>query len=546
MSDKHPSAAGRGGASTEESGPAEGSGGGEPPEPGARRLAALLDLPPAVAVAAGPPAFSDRPAVHGGEHGPAPASAPDSSPARLPAPLAPLTSRATEPQPEDPHAQDPRAAQLAALDWLSRHTEQLARARDLPATLAALLASGAELLGASAGLLVPVARGGADGPPGRGYPDHAGYGTLVGLAMDRSALGAWETVPVEHGPFAGLLRPFGRPERLLHEDLAADPAAGARFREVAASLGVGACFGLPLATEEDGPLAAAVWFYPEPTAPTVEQQELARRYCAFAAPLLAGRLVADRRRRSTEALRRGLLPDHLPHVPGLRLAARWVPAGLELSAGSDWYDAIALPDGSVGLTVGSVSGDGPGAGPGSAPGAAAAMCRIRAALRAYAVLEGEDPVSVLGDLELLLKTTEPARTATAVYACVEPEQRRVTLAGAGHCPPVLVTRFGANFVETSLSAPLGMLSCWEAPGVEIDVERGDLLLLYTEGLARRCGPTLHAGQARLRKAAADAPREVRYDPERLCTHLLTSCVSGTDEPAGTAVDDLVLLAARFE
>lgn len=311
---------------------------------------------------------------------------------------------------------------------------------------------------------------------------------------------------------------------------------------MAADLGLGACFALPVATEQDGPLAAAVWFYPTAGQPTELQQELARSYLAFAAPLLAGRLAAERGRRATEALRRGLLPDHLPYLPGLRLAARWLPAGLEHASGSDWYDAIALPDGSIGLTVGSVSGDGPGAGPASATGAASAMGRLRAALRAYAVLEGEDPVAVLGDLELLLKACEPARTATAVYACLDPVERRITLAGAGHCPPLLVTRYGANFVETSLSAPLGMLSCWEAPGVELNAERGDLLLLYTEGLARRCGATLHAGQARLRKAAADAPREVRHDPERLCAHLLDCCADGP----GEATDDLVLLAARFE
>jgi serine phosphatase RsbU (regulator of sigma subunit) len=254
-------------------------------------------------------------------------------------------------------------------------------------------------------------------------------------------------------------------------------------------------------------------------------------------------LAAERSARASEALRRSLLPDHLPSAEGLRLAARCVPAALERSCGSDWYDAIALPDGSLGITVGSVLGDGPGAGPDSAPGAAAAMGRVRAALRAYAVLEGEDPVSVLGDLELLLKTTEPTRSATAVYACVSAEDRQIVLAGAGHCPPILLTGYGANFVETSLSAPLGMLSCWEAPGVELTAERGDVLLLYTEGLARCLGPTLHAGQAALRRAAADAPRDVRLDPDRLCGHLLAAVADG-DSPARE--DDLVLLAVRFE
>ncbi|MDH6576313.1 PP2C family protein-serine/threonine phosphatase [Kitasatospora sp. MAP5-34] len=425
--------------------------------------------------------------------------------------------------------QDRLAGWLSDFTSLHEHTERLASARGLAATLDAVLASGAALLGARRALVTTTARG---------------SGRAVGLGLDRSSLGALETVPAEHGPFTGLLSHPVRTGQLLITDLAADPGVGLRFREVAAGLGLGACYGLPLATTADGPLGAVVWFFDEPTEPDERRRHLVRLYCDLAAPLLAKQLEADRARRAADALRRGLLPDRLPVVPGLRLAARCVPAELDHSAGSDWYDAIALPDGSLGLTVGSVSGDGPGAGPDSAPGAATAMGRVRAALRAYAVLEGEDPVSVLGDLELLLKTTEPTRSATAVYAWVEPDERRITLAGAGHCPPVLVTRYGANFVETSLSAPLGMLSCWEAPGVELAAERGDLLLLYTEGLARRFGPTLHAGQTALRRAAADAPRDVRLDPDRLCDHLL-ACLAA-DAAGPPATDDLVVLAARFE
>ncbi|MFG2841622.1 PP2C family protein-serine/threonine phosphatase [Kitasatospora sp. NPDC048296] len=426
--------------------------------------------------------------------------------------------------------QDRLAGRLSDITSLHEHTGRLARARGLTATLDAVLASGAALLGAGRGVLVTL------------MPD-GGLGQPVGLGLDRASLGALETVPTEQSLLARLLREQDRPEQLHSADLAEDPAIGARLRELAVHLGLGGAFGLPLATAEDGPLAAAVWFYDRPAEPTDRRRELALRYCEIAAPLLAKQLEAERTRRTTEALRRGLLPDHLPQPDGLRLAARLLPAGLDHSCGSDWYDAIPLPDGTVGLTVGSVSGDGPGAGPGSAPGAAAAMGRVRAALRAYAVLEGEDPVSVLGDLELLLKTTEPSRTATAVYAWVEPEERRITLAGAGHCPPILVGRHGAEFVETSLSAPLGMLTCWEAPGVEFTAERGDTLLLYTEGLARRCGPTLHAGQANLRRAAADAPRDVRIAPDRLCAHLLAVC-PGPD--AAPATDDLMMLAARFE
>ncbi|MFE2109976.1 SpoIIE family protein phosphatase [Kitasatospora sp. NPDC059463] len=517
----------------------------EPAEPGGASGLSVLD-PPGFHDPAAPAARPDgQPdGEPDGEPDAEPSGRPDArTPGELPgagegadrAASAPGAPDGARPDASATGVQDRLAGRLSDFTSLHEHTERLARARGLSATLDTVLASGAALLGADRALLVTALPGGGPSQP-------------VGLGMDRASLGSLETVPPDQSLLARLLRTHDRPAELASHDLAGDPAIGARLRELAGHLGIGGCYGLPLATEEDGPLAAVLWFYDRPAGPTGRQRELARRYCAVAAPLLAKQLDAEKVRRTTEALRRGLLPDRLPRPAGLRLAARLVAAGLDRSCGSDWYDAIPLPDGTVGLTVGSVSGDGPGAGPGSAPGAAAAMGRVRAALRAYAVLEGEDPVSVLGDLELLLKTTEPSRTATAVYAWVEPEGRRITLAGAGHCPPVLVTRYGAEFVETSLSAPLGVLSCWEAPGVEFTAERGDTLVLYTEGLARRFGPTLHAGQANLRRAAADAPRDVRTDPDRLCAHLVAAAAEqDTTGPwDGPDTDDLMLLAARFE
>ncbi|KDN84032.1 hypothetical protein [Kitasatospora cheerisanensis] len=277
----------------------------------------------------------------------------------------PLTSEAltSEPvllpelgEPASADLQDRLAGWLSDFTSLQEHLELLARADGLPGTLDALLDSGAALLGARRGLVVTLRPG-----PAR---------TLarpVGLGLDRSVLGALETLPAEHGPFADLLGRPGGTGRLLISDLATDPSVGPRFRELAAQLGLGACYALPLATEREGALGAAVWFYDEPGSPDERREHLARRYCEFAAPLLARQLEADRAVRATAALRRSLLPDHLPSRPGLRTAARCVPAALERSAGSDWYDAVALPDDTVALTVGSVLGGGPSAGPGAGP-----------------------------------------------------------------------------------------------------------------------------------------------------------------------------------
>ncbi|NEA02557.1 serine/threonine-protein phosphatase, partial [Streptomyces sp. SID10116] len=223
-----------------------------------------------------------------------------------------------------------------------------------------------------------------------------------------------------------------------------------------------------------------------------------------------------------------------PRVAGVQLAARHRtgPRG-----GGDWHDALPLPDAALGLAVGSVTGSG--------PSAVAAMGRLRASLRAYAVMEGEDPVAVLSDLELLLRLTEPARSATALFAYCEPARRKIVLAGAGHSPPLIIGERRTEYVETSLSAPLGMLACWEAPSVELAPEPGETVLLYTDGLLHRTGDPMDRAFARLHAAAASVPKGIRDDPGAIVDHVLhTVLPDGLDSVDSD--EDVVLLAARFE
>nr|WP_308461249.1 SpoIIE family protein phosphatase [Streptomyces sp. Ru73] len=301
----------------------------------------------------------------------------------------------------------------------------------------------------------------------------------------------------------------------------------------------------PLGAHPPGsrPLGAAVWFYDEPAEPSERGRRLLGMYRAYATEHVTRLIELDRRRRAEETLRAELLPARLPRVPGVRLAVRHAagPHG-----GGDWYDALPLPDGALSLSVGSVTGSG--------PSAVGAMGRLRAALRAYAVMEGEDPVAVLSDLELLLRLTEPARSATALFAFAEPPvadplggppNHRIVLAGAGHCPPLLVGEHRTEFMETTLSAPLGMLSCWEAPSVELEPAPGETLLLYSDGLLHRTGDPVDRAFARLHAAAAGASRTVREDPEALVDHVVRAMLPQglTDE---TSPEDVVLLAAHFE
>ncbi|NJP53109.1 serine/threonine-protein phosphatase [Streptomyces sp. SBST2-5] len=422
--------------------------------------------------------------------------------------------------------QDRLAGWVSDLTTLHELTERLNRTSTLDEAMRELLRAGAALVGARRGLVVLEP---ADG---------LGPDTTVGLGLARSDLGHIETVPRSSLSYGRILDGLpGAEDGIAEPDLFAEKGLDPRHREVAARLGYAASYALPLAAESAQRLGAAVWLYDEPAEPGERQRHLVGLYARYAAEHLARLVELHRTRTAMATMSEELLPSRLPRVPGVQLAARHrtSPRG-----GGDWYDALPLPDAALGLAVGSVTGSG--------PSAVAAMGRLRASLRAYAVMEGEDPVAVLSDLELLLRLTEPARSATSLFGYCEPALRKITLAGAGHSPPLLIGERRTEFVETSVSAPLGMLACWEAPSVEIHAEPGETVLLYTDGLLHRTGDPTDRAFARLHAAAAGVPRPLRRDPDPVVDHILrTMLPEEADETDGTDPgEDVVLLAARFE
>ncbi|MBA0052720.1 serine/threonine-protein phosphatase [Streptomyces sp. AJS327] len=351
-------------------------------------------------------------------------------------------------------------------------------------------------------------------PPGAGRPEHS------------RAEGEFDAVP---HPLAGI----------AHPDIAADHTLDPLHRAVAARLGYAASYAAPLATSEEADgtpstlLGTAVWLYDQPAEPSPGQRLLLDQYLRFAAAHTARELARSGAERARRELHAELLPGGLPRLPDVTLAARRRPG----PDGGAWYDALPLPDGALGLAVGGVTGDG--------AATTATLSRLRSALRAYAVLEGEDPVAVLSDLEVLLRLTEPGRTATALFAFAEPAARRVRLAGAGHCPPLVTGERRTEYVETTVSAPLNMLACWEAPSAQLTLREGETLLLYSDGLLRRTGDPVDLAFARLRSTVAAAPDEVRADPEALVDHVLRELLpeapveratgnTGTSEDTGAA------------
>ncbi len=227
---------------------------------------------------------------------------------------------------------------------------------------------------------------------------------------------------------------------------------------------------------------------------------------------------------TVEMLQRSLLPDKLPVVPGLRIGARYEPGGA--AVGGDWYDAIPLEDGRMGLAMGDVVGHG--------LGAASLMGQLRHAARAYA-LEGHSPPAVLDRLDKLVRSLPGAQMATLLYLVVDSDLLTVRFASAGHVPPLVAGPDGAaRFLEGAPNPPLGVFDSSGHQELTVELEPGSTIVLYTDGLVEERGVSIDAGLEALRRAA-----EHPGDPADLCDHLVDSMLA--IHPAN---DDIAVLALR--
>ena len=213
------------------------------------------------------------------------------------------------------------------------------------------------------------------------------------------------------------------------------------------------------------------------------------------------------------SLQRSLLAGALPSDARFEIATDYRAAGEHLEVGGDWYDAFVLPRGTVGIVVGDVVGRG--------LAAASAMGQLRSAVRALAGA-GFTPGEVVRHLDQFVEHVVPARYATLVVAEVAPGDGSVTLAAAGHLPPVVIGPDGEpELFMDGRSPPLGF-SAEGHPRSEgrFTLPPGAGFLICTDGLVERRTETIDAGLDRLlttvREAGdVSAGALVRALPERL-------------------------------
>jgi serine phosphatase RsbU (regulator of sigma subunit) len=244
-------------------------------------------------------------------------------------------------------------------------------------------------------------------------------------------------------------------------------------------------------------------------------------------------LLADSEQRAAEEhelalrLQRAIMPSGMTLLAtsGVDISVRCRPAMPTSLVAGDWYDALQLPGGDLLLVVGDMAGHG--------IEAVTGMVTARNALRGLAVT-GADPNELLSQLNYAACLYTEDVTGTVVCARYTPLSRTLRWARAGHLPPILVRGDAAAVQPMPEGMLLGVQPDAEYEQAVLQLQRGDTLLFYTDGLIERRSVPISDGLAALAAAAVPADADLEAHVARV--------MAGAASDTG---DDACLLAVRI-
>jgi len=294
---------------------------------------------------------------------------------------------------------------------------------------------------------------------------------------------------------------------------------------------------LPLSTA-DGTVGTCVLSYEAPRVFTTEDQVVSTAIAGILAQSVARARLFDQRRHQMTELQRMMLPRHVPELPGVEVAVRYLPGAEGLDVGGDWYDVLPLAGGKVGLMIGDVQGH--------SAEAAAVMGQLRTALLAYAD-DGHGPAELMVCGNRMLCGLDTDLFATCCVVELDPATGAMRMARAGHPYPLLLE---ADGTVTELEGPGGMpLACEpddEYPVLSAELPPGATLLLYTDGLVESREQDYGEAVAELARslsvwaagAGADSDPEGQPGLDALADRIAAPAV------ARAAQDDIAVLLVR--
>ncbi|MEU7133280.1 SpoIIE family protein phosphatase [Streptomyces sp. NPDC046261] len=275
-------------------------------------------------------------------------------------------------------------------------------------------------------------------------------------------------------------------------------------------IGIASAAYLPLIAQAR-PIGALGLLYRDARGFTRQERNLFIALSSSLAQSIARAMLFDQEHDLAEGLQQSMLPRRIPDVPGANIAVRYRSARMGRDIGGDWYDAIPLPGGRVGAVIGDVQGHD--------THAAAVMGQLRIVLRAYAT-EGHAPATVMARASAFLHELDTDRFATCTYAEADLTTGVVQLVRAGHIDPMLRHTDGtcrrlpvSGGLPLGLSAEFGRL---DYPVTTVELDPGETLMLFTDGLVEVPGADLDQGMQQLSGIVREGPYELQKLADLLC------------------------------
>ncbi len=268
--------------------------------------------------------------------------------------------------------------------------------------------------------------------------------------------------------------------------------------------------------------------YNHPHTFTADERAVLTSLAGLIAQALDRARLYDAKHHLAQGLQEALLPHTLPALPGLRVAARYLPATHGMDIGGDFYDLVPLGATRCAAVIGDVQGHN--------VAAATLMGQVRTAVRAHATT-GASPDQVLSRTNRLLTDLDPGLLVSCLYADLDLRHRRVRIASAGHPFPVLRRPDRSTRVLDIDPGPLlGIDPDTTYPVTELPLPDGALLVLYTDGLIERPGIDIE-------DATADLARHLARSDDSDLDALVDSVIRHA-RPTGQHTDDIAVLILR--
>ncbi|HKD83429.1 MAG TPA: PP2C family protein-serine/threonine phosphatase [Terriglobales bacterium] len=172
------------------------------------------------------------------------------------------------------------------------------------------------------------------------------------------------------------------------------------------------------------------------------------------------------------AVQQCFLQHSAPEIDNVSYSAQCRQLG---ELGGDYYDFLRLSENRLAFAIGDASGKG--------LAAALLIAAVQSSVRTATLFGGGDPTLVVQSVNRQAHASSDAsQYATLFYGVFDAETGTLRYLNAGHNPPVLIHRDGSSRLLEAGGAPAGMFADWPYEEGSVQLQPGDLLLAYTDGI----------------------------------------------------------------